>query len=43
LTRAATLDNHLAVADQEQGQPVWICTRLRRPWHALWPSLRNLG
>jgi 4-amino-4-deoxy-L-arabinose transferase-like glycosyltransferase len=43
LTRAATLDNHLAVADQEQGQPVWICTRLRRPWQALWPSLRNLG
>jgi 4-amino-4-deoxy-L-arabinose transferase-like glycosyltransferase len=43
VARAATLDNHLDVADDEQGQPVWICTRLRRPWQALWPSLRNLG
>jgi len=40
---AATLDNHVGVADDEQGQPVWVCTQLRVGWPALWPWLRYLG
>jgi hypothetical protein len=40
---AATLNNHVGVADDEQGQPVWICSQLRESWPAIWPSLRNLG
>jgi hypothetical protein len=40
---AATLNNHVGVADDEQGQPVWICSRLRESWSAIWPSLRDLG
>jgi hypothetical protein len=40
---AATLNNLVDVADQEQGQPVWICTQLRSTWPAIWPSLRDIG
>ena len=40
---AAILDNHVGVADQEQGQPVWICTQLRQSWPAIWLSMRYLG
>ena len=40
---AATLDNHVGVADDEQGQQVWICTQLRESWPAIWPSLRDFG
>jgi hypothetical protein len=39
---AAILDNHVGVADDEQGQPVWVCTQLREGWPAIWPSLRYL-
>jgi 3-(3-hydroxy-phenyl)propionate hydroxylase len=39
----ATLDNRVGVANQEQGEPVWICTRLSQRWSAIWPSLRYLG
>jgi hypothetical protein len=38
-----TLNNHVNVKDDEQGQPVWICTQLTQSWQALWPSQRNLG
>jgi Dolichyl-phosphate-mannose-protein mannosyltransferase len=43
LRQAATLNNDLGVDDQEQGEPVWVCTQLRRSWAAIWPSLRYLG
>jgi 4-amino-4-deoxy-L-arabinose transferase-like glycosyltransferase len=43
LRLALTLNNHQDVNDDEQGQPVWICTQLRQSWRALWPSQRNLG
>ena len=43
LRLAARLNNHLGVADQEQGAPVWACSQLRAPWTAIWPRLRDLG
>jgi hypothetical protein len=43
LRLALMLNNHQRVGDDEQGQPVWICTQLTRSWRALWPSQRHLG
>ena len=43
LRYGTTLSNHLGVNDQEQGDPVWVCSRLRRSWRAIWPSQRYLG
>ncbi len=43
LLLAAHLDNHLGIDDQEQGAPVWVCSRLRSPWKATWQSLRDFG
>jgi hypothetical protein len=43
LRLAGRLDNHVGVADDEQGSPVWVCSALRAPWPALWPGLRVLG
>ena len=43
LRRPARLNNHLGVADQEQGAPVWACSQLRAAWTAIWPGLRDLG
>ena len=37
------LDNHLDVDDDEQGAPVWVCSRPRDSWPALWPRFRSLG
>lgn len=43
LRLAAHLDNHLGVADDEQGAPVWVCSALRGSWASVWPRLRTLG
>jgi 4-amino-4-deoxy-L-arabinose transferase-like glycosyltransferase len=43
LRLAAQLDNHAGVEDEEQGQPVWVCSQLRASLPAVWPSLRYLG
>ncbi len=43
LRLAGYLNNHVEVRDDEQGAPVWFCARLRAPWTALWPRLRQLG
>ena len=40
---AAHLDNHLGIDDQEQGTPVWICSKLLTPWARAWPGLRHYG
>jgi hypothetical protein len=42
-TMSTRLDNHLHVKNQEQGDPVWFCSRLRGPWRALWPQMRVSG
>lgn len=43
LRLAGRLNNHVGVADDEQGAPVWVCSALRAPWPVLWPRLRVLG
>jgi hypothetical protein len=43
LRLAGRLDNHVGVAGDEQGAPVWVCSALRAPWPVLWPRLRILG
>ena len=43
LRLAARLNNHLGVANQEQGAPVWVCSQLRAAWTASWPRLRDFG
>jgi hypothetical protein len=40
---AASLNNHLGVNDDEQDAPVWVCTKLRASWSAIWPTLRYFG
>ncbi len=33
------VDNGVGLDDDEQGQPVRLCTGTRRPWSRLWPTL----
>jgi hypothetical protein len=40
---AGTIDNGLRVANEEQGQPIWVCRAQRLPWTRLWPRLKELG
>jgi hypothetical protein len=40
---ATRLDNHLRVDNDEQSAPVWVCSRPRDSWPALWPRFRSLG
>jgi hypothetical protein len=35
------IDNGQGLDNQEQNAPVLVCTGERRPWSALWPSLRH--
>jgi 4-amino-4-deoxy-L-arabinose transferase-like glycosyltransferase len=37
------LDNHLRIANQEQGAPVWVCSQPRDSWPTLWPRFRSFG
>jgi hypothetical protein len=38
---AARLDNHLAIDDDEQRAPVWVCTDPVAPWRVLWRRFRT--
>ncbi|TAM56763.1 MAG: hypothetical protein EPN50_10115, partial [Chloroflexota bacterium] len=38
----ATIDNGAGVPNQEQGQPVSVCSGISRPWSTLWPILRHI-
>jgi Dolichyl-phosphate-mannose-protein mannosyltransferase len=40
---AAEIDNGNGVDNDEQGAPVVVCERPRRPWPELWPGFRALG
>ncbi len=40
---AGHLENGLDVDDDEEGQPIVVCTGPRVPWSALWPELRHYG
>jgi Dolichyl-phosphate-mannose-protein mannosyltransferase len=39
---AARIDNGVSLANEEQGGPVFVCERPRRPWADEWMSLRHL-
>lgn len=41
LVLAARLNNHLDVDDDEQHEPVWVCSELRAPWKRIWPTLQD--
>jgi Dolichyl-phosphate-mannose-protein mannosyltransferase len=43
LRLAGHLDNGLDVSDDEQGQPVWVCTAIEDSWSVIWPGLRHFG
>jgi hypothetical protein len=38
----AKLDNAVSVDNEEQGEPVAVCTGPRQPWRTLWPELRHV-
>lgn len=40
---ATHLNNHLQVKDEEQGNPVYVCSHLRVSWKAIWPRLKTYG
>ncbi len=39
---AATIDNGVALENEEQGGAVFVCEAPRRPWRELWPALSHL-
>ncbi len=43
VTLRTRLDNHLNVDDDEQNQPVWLCSGRTEPWSQIWPKLRDYG
>ncbi|MGW0433910.1 ArnT family glycosyltransferase [Micromonospora sp. NPDC003197] len=42
-TVVARHDNGYGVENEEQGQSIWLCRGLDRPWSQLWPELRRFG
>lgn len=38
---AATVDNGLAIDNEAQGQPIWVCRDLRGTWPQRWPAFRH--
>lgn len=40
---AGRLHNPWEVKDDEQGAPVWYCSRIRGTWKELWPRLKVIG
>jgi hypothetical protein len=37
------LDNHLGVDNDEQGAPVWVCSRPLASWQVIWNGLKDYG
>lgn len=42
-TKVAELANGVGVDNEEEGEPIAICTGPRRSWAELWPEFRHLG
>jgi 4-amino-4-deoxy-L-arabinose transferase-like glycosyltransferase len=40
---ARRLDNGVGVDNDEQGEPVWICTCRHTPWIQIWRALKDYG
>jgi hypothetical protein len=41
--RAATIDNGVGVASEEQGAGVWVCDGRTAPWSRIWPELAHIS
>jgi hypothetical protein len=39
--QVATIDNGVHLNNDEQGQPVWLCTGPTTSWPSLWPKIRR--
>jgi 4-amino-4-deoxy-L-arabinose transferase-like glycosyltransferase len=37
----ARINDGVGLNNNEQGEPLWLCSGERRPWSQLWPSLRH--
>ena len=37
------LDSGFDVDNEEEGQPIAVCTGPKKPWRTLWPALRHLA
>ena len=40
---AGRLHNGFGVDDDEEGQPIWLCTAMRRRWPEIWPAFKHYG
>jgi hypothetical protein len=40
---AGPIDNGLGIANDEQGQPLFVCRAPRASWPELWPQVKHLG
>jgi hypothetical protein len=40
---SARIDNGVALDNEEQGAPIWTCSRTVRAWSTLWPELHSLN
>jgi 4-amino-4-deoxy-L-arabinose transferase-like glycosyltransferase len=41
--RVSTIDNGVDLDNDEQDEPVWMCTGPTASWATLWPKMRRLG
>jgi hypothetical protein len=41
--RVARIDDGVDLDNQEQGNPVWLCTGPRQPWQQMWNELKRDG
>lgn len=39
--KAATLDNHAGVSNEEQGRPILVCRDPLAPWSVIWPARQH--
>lgn len=39
--RVASIDNAAGVDNEEQGQSIWLCRGLARPWSEVWPDFQH--
>lgn len=40
---AGRVNDGVALENEEQGAPIWLCRQQRQPWVEIWPQLRHLG
>ena len=40
---AGRVHNRAGVANDEEGNPIWVATGRTRPWRAIWPHFKHYG